>query len=187
MRTLNNNPPVKVEPDPELEVELPVVDGELLPEPAEPERGVVPWTGEPLPALKDIPPEKLGELLGALKDWQDQVLNAFKHDLEDEIIRRLDARTGNERGWTMHLPGIDLSADSPDVHDLDITEVQAMLGRFLADGVIAVDDIDAVLPQRPTLSRAALATLCKSIPEIEASVREIRRPRRRRVTVKIAR
>lgn len=114
---------------PEVQV-VEVVDGEVVPEVA-----LVPWTGEAL-ALPDLTDEQIAQLLDETRQFERARLTLFKRDVQDEILKRMDAATE----WTMHTDSYDLSGDSPNRTEFD--------GGELKDALDQLVDAELLTPQQ---------------------------------------
>lgn len=160
-----------------------VLDGEVV-EPTT----VVPYTGEAL-ALPDMSYEQLGKLLDNARVFERSVLSAFKQEVQDEILARMDAaaKEGAAGAWTVHAEGgVKLSGDSPNRTDYEVDTVRRALKQLVAEGEIKEDVIATVIvPERYKVAKRQLTQLLKLGGRVAEVLKECEQPvtRPRRVTV----
>lgn len=148
---------------------------------------VQPYTGEVLD-LAGLSFAQLGELLDSCREWERAHLAAFKHDVQGEILRRMDERaaTGQPGAWTIRAGDYKLAGDSPDRTEYPLDETRRELESLVRDGLLTEDAIERVIvPTGYKIARRPLSQLLKLGGEVKARLEAVERPveRPRRVTV----
>lgn len=98
-----------------------------------------PATGEVLTLTS--PSEDLGAYLAAVKDLESQVRD-YKRVVTDELLRRMDASAD----WTLHLPGMKLSAPSPaPAEEFDELALREDLLELVDAGRLSIEAVDRAI------------------------------------------
>ncbi|MGA2926512.1 MAG: hypothetical protein ABSG43_11045 [Solirubrobacteraceae bacterium] len=85
---------------------------------------VVPYSGEAL-VLAEMTAAQLGEAIDDARLFEQSRLCAFKRELQDEVLRRMDgaAAGGKQGAWTIRDGDWKLTGDSPDRSDYNVEEL----------------------------------------------------------------
>lgn len=162
--------------DPEIIEE---VTGEVVDEVA-----VVPYTGEAL-QLKDLPDEKLAQILDEAKVFEYETLRSFKGRVQAELLRRMDEKAE----WTIHVPGYTLEGDSPERSEVDVKALQRELKALVDEGHLTQEVADKATREKKEIvvDRRGLKAVLKLGGEVRKRLAPLEVPiptRRVRVTFK---
>lgn len=166
---------------PEREVDE-VIDGELVPETA-----VVPYTGEAI-VLADTTDAQLAQALDDARLFEQSRLRAFKRELQDELLRRMDAAAarGAQGAWTIRDGEWKLTGDSPDRTEYDLDELRGVLQSLVYAGLISEDVLgEVIVPSGWKVAKRPLAQLAKLGGVVKDAIKSCELPdsRPRNVTV----
>jgi hypothetical protein len=166
-------------PEPEIDE---VVTGELAPAIA-----VVPYTGEAI-VLADITDAQLAQAIDDARLFEQSRLRAFKRELQDEVLRRMDAAAaqGAQGAWTVRDGEWKLTGDSPDRTEYDLDELRGVLQSLVHAGLISEDVVDEVIvPSGWKVAKRPLAQLAKLGGVVKDAIKSCELPdtRPRKVTV----
>ena len=167
---------------PEREVDE-VIDGELVPETA-----VVPYTGEAI-VLSYTTDAQLAQALDDARLFEQSRLRAFKRELQDELLRRMDAAAarGEQGAWTIRDGEWKLTGDSPDRTEYDLEELRGALRvARLCAGLISEDVLgEVIVPSGWKVAKRPLAQLAKLGGVVKDAIKSCELPvtRPRNVTV----
>ena len=156
------------EPEPEE-----VIDGELVPETA-----VVPYTGEAI-VLADTTDAQLAQALDDARLFEQSRLRAFKRELQDELLRRMDAAAarGEQGAWTIRDGDWKLTGDSPDRTDYNIDELRAVLASLVEAGLIGEHLIrEVIVPSGWKVAKRPLAQLSKLGGVVKDAIKSCEQP-----------
>ena len=140
---------------------------------------VVPYTGEAI-ALNAMGDQQLAALLDEIREFTYEHLAGFKRDVQDEILRRMDANAE----WTLRTGEWKLTGDSPARTEFDVNELRAaLLVAGCSDELLA----KAIVPKTEwVVSRSGLNSLRK-LPGLAAAIESCERPTTRQRAVRVSR
>ncbi|MGA2928718.1 MAG: hypothetical protein ABSG43_22560 [Solirubrobacteraceae bacterium] len=161
-----------------------VLDGEGLPALV-----VVPYTGEAL-VLAEMTAAQLAEAIDDARLFEQSRLRAFKRELQNEVLRRMDgAAAGGQQGaWTIRDGDWKLTGDSPDRSDYNVDELRTVLRSLAEAGLIGERAIgEAIVPSGWKVARRPLAQLTKLGGTVKDAIVSCEQPVTRPRTVTVTR
>jgi hypothetical protein len=159
-----------------------IVDDETVPRVA-----VVPYTGEAV-VLADMTSAQLAQALDDARVFEQSRLRAFKRELQNEVLRRMDAAAarGEQAAWTVREGEWKLTGESPDRTDYEVDVLRSVLESLAHARLIAPDAIgEVIVPSGWKVAKRPLAQLTKLGGAVKDAITSCERPvtRPRNVTV----
>jgi hypothetical protein len=119
---------------------------------------VHPGTGELLEDLGTVGPERLADLLLAVRDKQ-AALKEIERVVSDEIRGRMQLR--GRRVWVVGNYGLELDTGRESVWDAD--ELEAVLRRLVDDGAVNAGEVTEVIRHQTVVSRTEAKRLASRL------------------------
>jgi hypothetical protein len=126
---------------------------------------VHPGTGELFEDLESTGPERLADLLLAIRDKQ-AALKEADHVVSDEIRQRMELR--GRRAWVVGDYGLELDAGQTSVWDAD--ELEVALRQLVDDGVLSARECTGLLTHEVVVHRSELNRV---IARLQGPAREL--------------
>ncbi|MGA2014173.1 MAG: hypothetical protein ABSH51_27060 [Solirubrobacteraceae bacterium] len=148
---------------------------------------VIPYTGEAI-VPSDMTVAEIAQALDDARLFEQSRLRAFKRELQDEVLRRMDdaAARGQAGAWTIRDGDWKLCGDSPDRSDYHLDQLRGVLASLTHAGLISQSAVgEVIVPAGWKVARRPLAQLAKLGGVVKDAIASCEQPvtRPRAVTV----